>query len=45
MLKHFNKGKAITDDLKIRIESFFSYKWMNDRNQAIDDESEKAMLE
>jgi hypothetical protein len=31
--------------MKRNIEQFFNYKWQFDRNQAIDDEEEMAILE
>jgi len=45
MLKHYNKGKPIDNEVKTKIEKFFTYKWNNDNNQAIDDEDEKEMLD
>ena len=45
VMKVFNRGRPIKPQFKDRIEKFFSCKWLNDRNQAIDDEDEKQMLE
>jgi CRP-like cAMP-binding protein len=39
-----NDKVPIKDEIRLKIESHFDYKWQFDRNQAIDDESEKAML-
>ena len=44
-MKHFNKGRPINDVFKSEIERFFSYKWINDHNQAIDDDWEIGMLD
>lgn len=45
LLKHFNDGEDMDYDMQRDIEHYFQYKWQNDRNQAIDEESEKAMIE
>ena len=45
LLKKLNDDNEVNYDMKRRFEEFFLYKWANDRNSAIDDESEKAMLE
>ena len=44
-MKHYNKGKSLNHRLKENIEAFFTYKWINDKNQAIDDADEKALLD
>jgi len=44
-MKHYNKGKNINQNLKEKINAFFAYKWAIDKNQAIDDDLEKALLE
>jgi hypothetical protein len=44
MIARFNNGKKIDTKLKNRIEAYFEYKWLHDKNQAIDDEDEKSML-
>ena len=31
LLKKLNKGKDIKDDLKIKIEEYFEYKWKDDK--------------
>jgi len=33
------------EELKIKIVQFFEYKWLADKNQSIDDEEEKAILD
>ena len=45
LMKNFNKGMPMDHDLKLDIETFFEYKWAYDKNQAIDDEEERAILE
>jgi hypothetical protein len=44
MMARFNNGKKIDIRVKKKIEAFFEYKWKYDKNQAIDDEDEKAIL-
>jgi hypothetical protein len=44
-MKHFNGNVDIKLDLKRQIESYFDYRWKYDRNQAIDDDEEKKILE
>lgn len=31
LMKKFNKGKDINQDLKERIEAYFSFRWINDK--------------
>ena len=45
MIKRFNGDVPLRLDLKQEIEEYFSYRWEFDRNQAIDDEEENAILE
>ena len=45
LIKHFNKGKPMDNSFKTEMEQFFCYKWKSDRNQAINDEDEKAILD
>jgi hypothetical protein len=45
LLRHFNNNAAVDDSVKSNIEQHFDYRWMNDKNQAIDDEDEIAILE
>ena len=45
LMKKFNKGKDINPELKQRIETYFSFRWANDKLQAIDDDEEKALLD
>ena len=44
-MKMYNSGKPINQNLQSRIEHFFNYKWAHDKNEAVDDEDEKAILE
>ena len=37
LMKKFNKGKAISDDLTKRMEAYFQYRWANNRMGAFDD--------
>ena len=45
LLQRFNGNKSINLELRQKIEAFFDYKWNNDRNMAIDDEGEIALLD
>ena len=45
VLKRFNGDKEIDLELREKIELHFDFKWKNDRNQAIDDPEELALLE
>lgn len=38
LLKWLNHDEPINYELKTKIEAHFNYKWVNDKNQAIDDE-------
>ena len=40
-----NDKVPIKEELRLKIEAHFDYKWRYDRNQAIDDEEERAILE
>lgn len=44
LLKRFNSGSKLDHNLVVKIEKFFDYKWNHDKLQAIDDESEIAIL-
>ena len=44
-MARFNGNKSINQKLMKEIEAFFDYKWKNDKNQAIDDDEEIALLE
>ncbi len=45
LLRRFNDNVPINQQLKEQIERHFDYKWKNDKNQSIDDDDERAMLE
>jgi potassium voltage-gated channel Eag-related subfamily H protein 8 len=45
LIRRFNENVPLKITLKEQIERHFDYKWINDKNQAIDDESEREMLE
>ena len=45
LLHRFNRGKLIDHKLKTDIENFFDYKWSNDKNLAIIDENDKAIMD
>lgn len=45
LIKQFNKGQSIKNDMKIRIEEYFDYRWRNDKNQSISTPGDKALVE
>ena len=45
LIRKFNNNAPIDHTLKTKIEAHFDYKWINDKNQAIDDEDELKMLD
>ena len=45
MLKWYNYDVDIEIDRKRKIEIYFEYYWINNKNQSVDDEEEIAMLE
>lgn len=44
LIQYFNDNIPVNQSLKEEIEQHFDYRWKNDRNQAIDDPSEKELL-
>jgi len=45
VMTKFNLNKPMKNKLKVEIIEYFDYKWKNDRNMAIDDDEEKAILD
>jgi hypothetical protein len=45
LIRRFNDNVPLKISLKEQIEKHFDYKWINDKNQAIDDDHEKDMLD
>ena len=45
LIRRFNDNVPLKISLKEQIERHFDYKWINDKNQAIDDDAEKDMLD
>ena len=44
LLTKFNEDVPLPDAFKIKLEEYFEYKWVHDRNQAIDDEAEQELM-
>lgn len=44
LIHYFNKGKNIDKELRQRVEAYFDYRWINDRNQAITEEEDVKIL-
>jgi hypothetical protein len=44
LIQRFNKGKLIPIQLQQEIQEYFDYRWHNDKNAAINDDSEVALL-
>jgi len=45
VLQRFNEEEPILADLSEKIEEYFSYRWANNKNQAIECLSEVELLE
>jgi hypothetical protein len=45
LIKRFNSSRSISNELKVKIEEYFDYRWINDRNQAISTEGDEKLLE
>ena len=45
LIKNFNMGLDLKQSLKIEIEEFFDYKWINDKNQSFEVEEDTKILE
>ena len=45
LIKRFNSSRSIQIDLKLKIESYFDYRWTNDKNQAVSTEEDIKLLE
>lgn len=44
-IKHLNGGNGYNEDFKTKIEEYFSYYWSKDRNMAVSEDDDVAMLE
>ena len=44
MLEHFNNGNEMSREKRREYEDYFTYRWKNDRNAAIDDDDELSIL-
>lgn len=45
LIKRFNSSRSISLDLKQKIEEYFDYRWINDKNQAVSNEEDIKLLE
>ena len=45
LIKRFNSSRSISLDLKQKIEEYFDYRWINDKNQAVSSEEDIKLLE
>lgn len=45
LIKRFNSSRSISIDLKQKIEEYFDYRWINDKNQAVSTEEDQKLLE
>ena len=43
-MARFNKGRPLPKDLTRKIEAYFEYYWMNDKNYAIQSEEDKRFM-
>ena len=44
VLKHFNNNEEIDIKLRKQIEEFFSYRWVNHKNLAFQEDTDSEML-
>jgi len=44
LMKQFNKGRNIDNQMKLKIEDYMDYRWSNDRNLAISTDEDKALI-
>jgi len=40
LIKRFNSSRSISLDLKLKIEEYFDYRWINDKNKAVSTEED-----
>jgi hypothetical protein len=45
LLKRFNSGRPLSLTMKDKIEKYFDYRWMNDKNQAVSTEEDQKLIE
>lgn len=45
LIKRFNNGRPIPLEMKDRIEKYFDYRWINDKNQAVSTEEDQKLIE
>jgi len=45
LIKRFNSSRSISIELKLKIEEYFDYRWINDKNQAVSCETDIKLLE
>lgn len=45
VIAKFNDGLPLTEEMKMKMEEYFAYKWSNDRNQAITEEADLEMMD
>ena len=44
-IKHYNCGVDIDHEYKLKLEEYFEYRWLVNKNSAIDDQEEKDRLD
>jgi len=44
LIKHYNKGRFLDQDIKEKIEDFMEYRWLNDKNQAVSDDKDRELI-
>ena len=45
LMVKFNKGYEINENLKLRIEQFFKYKWIHDKTYSLKDEEDLKIID
>lgn len=45
LIKRFNNGRPVSIEYKDKIEKYFDYRWINDKNQAVSTEEDQQLIE
>jgi len=45
LIKRFNSSRSVSIELKQKIEEYFDYRWVNDRNQAVSTEEDLKLFQ
>jgi len=45
LIKRFNSSRSISLELKLKIEEYFDYRWINDKNKAVSTDEDQKLLD